>query len=585
MSGQGGNKPAALSPSSHGASPTGHPLREASRSDAPRVEVDELYRLLGRLADSASGAGTWPAADRQAVLAGLDRAIDGLTGVRARVLVAEKAAGTWQARGDRSFEAWRGRASRTGPRAARNEVRQAETLHDLPKVGDALAQGRISAQHVATITRLGGGTPAQQEAVRSTAGQDHLLRLAQRHDAETFATAAARWVATHDPAGLERGHHVQRANRFLHVVDTHRGTVIKGQLDSIAGHRLRLALEAATPHPAADDDRDFGQRAADALDAIATRILTDKTTTPGAHVPPQVSLLLTEETWAGARRALRHQRAAARGGSHCPEQVAHPPATLEDGTPVPDSELAAALCDCEITRIVVGSDGLPTDLGRATRLFTGAMRKAIIARDRHCSWPDCHALARWCHIHHIDWWERDDGPTSLDNGVLLCSYHHHEVHRRDLAIRRVVGTSDPTRPAPTRPGTPAGELATVRYEFQERSTGRAVGAPGIRARSRPTGTGPPSRRDPDRPEALDRSRPGSNDARPGPDGPPRALNRPRSGLTGARSGRRPASEPQPGDDPPPHHAIGPAGFTSLSNDEAPVPSKTLPDDARLPVVR
>src|SRR5690606_33299253 len=102
---------------------------------------------------------------------------------RARVLVAEKAAGTWQARGDRSFEAWRGRASRTGPRAARNEVRQAETLHDLPKVGDALAQGRISAQHVATITRLGGGTPAQQEAVRSTAGQDHLLRLAQRHDA------------------------------------------------------------------------------------------------------------------------------------------------------------------------------------------------------------------------------------------------------------------------------------------------------------------------------------------------------------------------------------------------------------------
>jgi 5-methylcytosine-specific restriction protein A len=37
--------------------------------------------------------------------------------------------------------------------------------------------------------------------------------------------------------------------------------------------------------------------------------------------------------------------------------------------------------------------------------------------------------------HHIDWWDRDLGPTNLSNGVLLCCYNHHLLHRAQWVIR------------------------------------------------------------------------------------------------------------------------------------------------------
>lgn len=445
---------------------------------AALVESESIRAAAVRLAALVADAPAWSEDARRVVLHRLDRAVDVLAAARAAVLVAERKVGAWQDAGDRSFEAWRGRTGRTGERCAAAQVRQAEGLAAVPTVAEAVVGGRIGLEHAAVIGKLAaGGTPAQQRAASSPSGQEQLLGLAQDVDAGAFATAVSRWAATVDPEALEVDRQAQRRERYLHLTDSPRGTFLKGRLDHMPGHRVRLALEALTPRPAADDDRDPGQRCADALETMAETVLGSADTKPGAHVPPHVSLIVSAETWVAARAHRDRRRAEAPGtaadldpGEH-PGSVAtdeYPPATLEDGTPVAASEVAAVMCDCAITRIAVDAAGVPLDLGRTRRLFTGEQRRAVIARDRECSWPGCHMHARWCQIHHIKWWERDTGPTSVDGGVLACSFHHHEIHGRDLTVTRLVAP-------PCEAGPPGARVAASRvtYTFTDR-TGRAV---------------------------------------------------------------------------------------------------------------
>lgn len=427
----------------------------------------------------------WAGPERHQVLAELDRAIATLEMVRGRVLVAEQEAQTWRGAGDPSVTAWRARTGRTGKRAASAQVRQAEGLAATPQVADAVTTGEISSQHASVVARLvSSGSTAQRAMVTSDEGQRRLVEMARRLDADTFATASARLAAEVDPPSLQQGHDAQRAARFLHLVTTTDGTLVKGRLDNMAGHRLRLALEAATPRPAADDDRDPAQRAADALDTIAKSVLADVTTRPGGHVPAQVMMILTAQEWAAARAERTRQRElAATGdcdGASAGTRVARGagagavtgasagadggvgavPGALEDGTPVPGSELAQVLCEAAVTRLVVDAESKPLDVGRAERVFTGPRRRAVVARDRHCAWPGCHMNARWCEVHHLDWWDRDEGRTDVARGALLCSFHHHEVHRRDLQLH-VAGPA------------PAGDVAAVAYRVTDR-TGRVA---------------------------------------------------------------------------------------------------------------
>ncbi len=85
-------------------------------------------------------------------------------------------------------------------------------------------------------------------------------------------------------------------------------------------------------------------------------------------------------------------------------------------------------CDADIIPLVLGSSGQILDVGRAQRLFPPHLRRALVARDKGCAFPDCSIPASWCEAHHIDPWSAG-GATSIDNGVLLCSRHHHVIHQ------------------------------------------------------------------------------------------------------------------------------------------------------------
>ncbi|MGN7782859.1 DUF222 domain-containing protein, partial [Mycolicibacterium sp. 22603] len=84
-------------------------------------------------------------------------------------------------------------------------------------------------------------------------------------------------------------------------------------------------------------------------------------------------------------------------------------------------------CDATLTNVVVDYSGVPLDVGRAERLFTPAIRKALAVRDGGCAHPGCGRPVSWCDAHHIQPWSAG-GATSVDNGVLLCRLHHGLIH-------------------------------------------------------------------------------------------------------------------------------------------------------------
>ncbi len=88
-------------------------------------------------------------------------------------------------------------------------------------------------------------------------------------------------------------------------------------------------------------------------------------------------------------------------------------------------------CDADLIPVVLGGSGEILDLGRTVRLYTRAQRRALVLRDRGCTYPGCHAPAAWARAHHIRHWV-DHGPSSLDNAALLCQRHHTLVHQRRL---------------------------------------------------------------------------------------------------------------------------------------------------------
>jgi len=130
--------------------------------------------------------------------------------------------------------------------------------------------------------------------------------------------------------------------------------------------------------------------------------------------------------------------------------------TVEDGMLLAPETVRRAACDARIVPVVLGRRGEVLDLGRAERLFSPAQARAVLLRDRHCTFPGCDAPAFWCDLHHV-WHWADGGPTDRSNAALLCGRHHTIVHRDRLTA--TVASSDVCWD--TRPGSYDSALAEL----------------------------------------------------------------------------------------------------------------------------
>ena len=88
--------------------------------------------------------------------------------------------------------------------------------------------------------------------------------------------------------------------------------------------------------------------------------------------------------------------------------------------------------------LVEGDNGEILYLTRNKRLFTAQQIKALLVRDGGCAWPGCGAKAGGCDAHHIIPWSQG-GTTDIDNGILLCPYHHGMLHNSAFTLRMIRG--------------------------------------------------------------------------------------------------------------------------------------------------
>ena len=93
------------------------------------------------------------------------------------------------------------------------------------------------------------------------------------------------------------------------------------------------------------------------------------------------------------------------------------------------------LCDTGFLNITFDDHGNGIDLGREQRIFSPAQRAALAVRDGGCMWPGCDRPPAWTETHHLQHW-KDDGPTDLDQGILLCRADHLRLHNEHWHITR-----------------------------------------------------------------------------------------------------------------------------------------------------
>ena len=108
---------------------------------------------------------------------------------------------------------------------------------------------------------------------------------------------------------------------------------------------------------------------------------------------------------------------------------------LEGNTaPVSPETVERLICDAGTIEIRVDEFDRPLDVGREQRLFNRAQRRALAARDGGCRWPGCDRPPAFTEAHHIQHWQRDNGRTDINQGILLCHAHHLLLHNQHWQI-------------------------------------------------------------------------------------------------------------------------------------------------------
>jgi len=359
-------------------------------------EVEDLHRL--------------PAADVLELLAGL---VVERNRLDAQIASLTRHAELTQAAGHdglASMRSWLIGHQRLSAAEASRIVRAARLLAHVPHLAAAFAEGAVTAAQVDVVAGAMGEPDrarAEEQGIDLGAFERAFTAVAVSSPHRSLVVAVGAFADALDPDGPEPD---PTEGRRL-TMSAHADGSVTGRfdLDAVGGEKVRTTLEAVVQaHRPAGDERTRAQRQADALVQLADNQLAAGQLPVMRTVKPHVVVTLDADDLAA-------------------EGTGPGTAATGFGTAISAARARWLACDSEVSRIVMGPDGTPLDVGRAHRVVTPALRRAVVARDRECVFAGCGAPHHWAEVHHLVHWAHG-GATSLTNSALLCEAHHGKVH-------------------------------------------------------------------------------------------------------------------------------------------------------------
>ena len=434
----------------------------------------------------------------------------------------------------------------TSKRDAKRDVETATRLAELPATSGALNSGDIPVGHAQLIARAAGESPIDERLLVQAANNepfDEFMQTVKLHQRD---------VAADDGQGLLDRQRKKRKARIFESSDSGM-FVLTGEFDQIAGARIATALTAK--------ERQLWHRED-----------PNKRATPQQRMADALAELISEPS--GDSRSVGTDLLVIADFDVLEQQLENP--RLVDGSPIPTGELHKMALEANLLPSIFDTKTQDMWLGRRVRTASEAQRIALIARDQHCI--GCGANPLWCQAHHIIWWSKN-GPTDLDNLVLVCNDCHHKIHDHGWQVHKhpktgkyhlKPPTQPPTRPSDTRSTSRSDEPAkssTISSHESSRNSSAAnptflsneqstrdpgqhpAGQPDKSARN-PPGE-PPNRPTDKRPVVASRNPPGEPTARQPNDFPTESTGKPTARQpsdfptesTGKPTARQPGEHP------------------------------------------
>ena len=293
---------------------------------------------------------------------------------------------------------------------AREKVRVAHALRELPVISAAFADGRLSYSKVRALTRAAN---ARNEdlllayALDATASQiEERCRQMRNVAPESADAARSAW----ERRSLTVSRNPARGTLTITVeLPAEDGEMITNALDSaVAGGVAASGIEFASDRELTGNG--WGAQQADALVAIVKAYLAGGRTEAGAGVAASV---------ADHYQVVVHvDEKSLRGGTGRAD--------------LPIETVKRLTCDGSLITVVEDESGTPLDVGRKQRVVSTPLKRALWSRDRGCTFPGCQNK-RFVDAHHVQHWA-EGGDTSLENLTLLCTYHHRLLHEGGFRI-------------------------------------------------------------------------------------------------------------------------------------------------------